>query len=144
MKRNGGGFLPLLCAVVVLSLNLASCGPAAEDGAGVSGDAAPASAAPAAEENSAQAASRNEGETHIVEIREFKFIPEIVTVKAGDRIVWRNMDIVPHTATEASRAWDSGNLGKDAEWSMTIETPGTSDYICAYHPSMKGKIVVSQ
>jgi plastocyanin len=37
-----------------------------------------------------------------VEIREFKFEPETLTVHEGDTVVWKNDEIVPHTATAVS------------------------------------------
>lgn len=78
--------------------------------------------------------------THVVEIRQFKFFPATLEVKPGDVIIWRNLDIAPHTAT--AKNWDSGNLGKDQSWSLKVTSKGTIEYICAYHPAMKGKIVV--
>ena len=89
-------------------------------------------------------ASEAEANTHIVEIRQFKFWPETMTVQQGDTIIWRNLDLVPHTATEQSREWDSGNLDKDGEWSLVVETAGRQDYFCAYHPSMKGTIIIER
>lgn len=82
--------------------------------------------------------------THIVEISQFKFWPETLTVQEGDMIIWRNLDVVPHTATELSREWDSGNLGKDNEWSMVVDATGRQDYFCVFHPSMKGSIIIEK
>ena len=36
--------------------------------------------------------------THTVTIDGFRFQPERLTVARGDRIVWVNKDVVPHTA----------------------------------------------
>jgi len=49
---------------------------------------------------------------------------------------------VPHTATEDAGAWDSGNLKNSDAWSLVAGAPGESNYICAYHPAMKGKFIV--
>ncbi|QUL36874.1 cupredoxin family copper-binding protein [Erythrobacter sp. JK5] len=78
--------------------------------------------------------------THVVEIRQFKFLPAMIKAKPGDVIVWKNLDIAPHTAT--AEAWDSGNLVRNQSWSLKVTRKGTIEYICAYHPAMKGKIVV--
>jgi|GEM_PF-4335873 len=80
--------------------------------------------------------------THIVEIRDFKFVPETITVKAGDRITWKNFDVVPHTATAIGKAWDSGNLGLDAEWSLIVKKSDGGDYLCLYHPVMQGRVII--
>lgn len=79
--------------------------------------------------------------THIVEIRDFKFEPDFLEVKAGDVVIWRNLDIAPHTATQTGGdGWDSGLLRRGEEWSMTVENVGEIDYLCTYHPSMKGRL----
>src|SRR5690606_33799554 len=46
---------------------------------------------------------------HVVEMREFKFVPARVEAAVGDTIVWVNKDAVPHTATDSAAAWDSGS-----------------------------------
>lgn len=88
-------------------------------------------------------AKGNEGtRTHVVEIRQFKFFPATLDVKTGDTITWKNLDAAPHTATAIGQAWDSGKLSRNQSWSLKITGKGTVEYICAYHPAMKGKIVV--
>ncbi|GJL95332.1 MAG: hypothetical protein DHS20C05_17370 [Hyphococcus sp.] len=82
--------------------------------------------------------------THVVEIRQFKFVPETITVEKGDVIIWRNLDVVPHTATSEGAKWDSGNLNNENEWSLVTNVAGKTDYICAYHPTMTGSIIVTE
>ena len=98
----------------------------------------------AAEHNAhaASVAAPETGTVHVIDIVDFRFEPEELTVAAGDRITWRNRDVVPHTATARDKSWDSGNINRDAEWSMVAPTAGMLDYICAYHPSMKGRITI--
>lgn len=79
--------------------------------------------------------------THVVEIRQFKFFPESLRVNAGDTIIWKNLDAAPHTAT--AQAWDSGRLNRNQSWSLRVTGKGTIEYICTYHPAMKGQIVVA-
>lgn len=99
----------------------------------------------AAEHNAhlASAASSETETVHVIDIVDFQFEPTTLTVAAGDRIIWRNRDVVPHTATAGDKSWDSGNLNRNEEWSMVAPGAGVLDYICAYHPSMKGRITVS-
>lgn len=104
---------------------LASCGEAEHDA------------------HATSAAAPETGTVHVIDIVDFRFEPAELTVSVGDRITWRNRDVVPHTATARDKSWDSGNLNRDAEWSMVAPAAGVLDYICAYHPSMKGRITIS-
>ncbi len=80
-------------------------------------------------------------ETHVVEMRGFEFFPAEVNAAIGDTIVWINKDVVPHTATAADGAWDSGLMETDDEFSLTIEADtSTGDYVCTFHPNMVGVI----
>lgn len=88
----------------------------------------------------ALAKEHSEATTHIVEIRQFKFYPATLRVKRGDTIVWKNIDAAPHTAT--SGQWDSGRLNRNQSWSFKVTSKGSIEYICAFHPMMKGKIIV--
>jgi len=54
-------------------------------------------------------ASDAAAQTHTVVIKGFKFNPAALTVHRGDRIVWRNKDLVPHTAT-SQRVLDSRSI----------------------------------
>ncbi|MDB5900411.1 MAG: blue (type 1) copper domain protein, partial [Ramlibacter sp.] len=79
--------------------------------------------------------------THTVTIDGMKFEPQTLTVKRGDKVVWRNKDIVPHTATSAG-TFDSGQLAAGASWSWTAGKAGRIAYVCTYHPGMKATVVV--
>jgi plastocyanin len=82
-------------------------------------------------------------ETHVVEMRGFEFFPAEVNAAVGDTIVWINKDVVPHTATAADGAWDSGLMETDDEFSLTIEADTSAgDYVCTFHPNMVGAISV--
>jgi plastocyanin len=83
-----------------------------------------------------------EPKEHTITIKDFKFVPATLTVNVGDTIVWKNEDIAPHTATaKGKNAFDSGNLDSGASWSYTVKKKDTYPYYCAYHLSMKGKLV---
>ena len=76
-----------------------------------------------------------------VGIDNFTFNPKVVTVKAGDTIVWTNNDDIPHTVADPgkfkSKALDTGD-----SYSFTFTTPGSYGYFCSLHPHMTGTIVV--
>jgi plastocyanin len=76
-----------------------------------------------------------------VDIADFKFKPVDVTVKAGAKVTWVNRDSAEHTATAAG-GFDTGAIVKGAKKTETFAKPGTYAYICAFHPFMKGTVVV--
>jgi plastocyanin len=80
-------------------------------------------------------------ETHVITIEGMKFALPTVTVKKGDKVVWQNKDIVPHTVTAAGK-FDSGEIKANGSWTWTAQAPGRYDYTCTYHPTMKGALVV--
>lgn len=80
------------------------------------------------------------GDAHVVEIRGFTFVPDTLVVKRGDTVVWRNQDVMPHTATSEGGAWGSPELGEGGTWRVVVQAGGA--YRCALHPTMRGVIVV--
>lgn len=79
--------------------------------------------------------------THTVAIEGMKFVPAALTVRRGDRVVWRNADVVPHTAT-AKKAFDSGSIAVGRSWSHVMTKPGRYEVLCTFHPGMKAVVVV--
>ena len=79
--------------------------------------------------------------THEVKIEGMQFTPASLTVKKGDKVVWRNADLVPHTATAAG-SFDSKTIAAGKSWSYTARKAGKHAYVCSLHPTMKGTLVV--
>ena len=79
--------------------------------------------------------------TATVEVRGFEFVPDVMHVRAGVRVVWENADGVAHTATSEG-AWDTGTIAAGGEGSQLFEQIGQFNYICSIHPAMTGRIVV--
>lgn len=80
--------------------------------------------------------------THTVTIEGMKFNPERLTVHRGDRIVWVNKDLFPHTVTADGRRFDSHSIAANASWSTVIAKAGDYAYTCSFHPTMKGIVSV--
>ncbi|HEV3088303.1 MAG TPA: cupredoxin family copper-binding protein [Candidatus Elarobacter sp.] len=78
----------------------------------------------------------------VVHIKNFAFVPDTVNIDAGQTVRWVEDDDTPHTVTASDKSFDSGNLNKKDAWTYAFSKPGTYAYICAYHPYMKGKVVV--
>ena len=79
--------------------------------------------------------------THTVAMDGTRFVPETITVKQGDRVVWVNKDPFPHTAT-ADRTFDSKSIAVGESWSYVARKPGEFAYVCTLHPGMKGTLIV--
>lgn len=74
-------------------------------------------------------------------ISDMKFQPEEIKVRKGNIVIWINKDLVAHCVTELnSQAWTSSTIPPDRSWKMTVTQ--SSNYHCAIHPVMKGKIVM--
>jgi len=78
---------------------------------------------------------------HVVTIDGMAFQPAMVRVKPGDKVVWRNKDVVPHTATAAG-SFDSGAIAPGKSWTWTARGKGQKPYVCVYHPGMKATLEV--
>jgi plastocyanin len=80
-----------------------------------------------------------------VSIADFKFGPPSVKVAAGGVVTFKNTDRASHTATASEGApasFDTGRLTQGASKPVTFAKPGTYAYVCAFHPYMKGSVVV--
>jgi plastocyanin len=82
---------------------------------------------------------------HAVAIVDFQFMPDGITIKAGDSVTWTNSGGKPHSATsDASGGFDSGVLSPgDAPFKQSFPTVGTFHYHCSIHSSMTGIITVN-
>ncbi len=82
-----------------------------------------------------------EVEEKIVNIINFSYNPESLTVPVGTKVVWINEDSEVHTVTSQGN-FDSGNMNQGEEFSYIFNQTGTFDYFCIPHPFMKGQIIV--
>lgn len=83
---------------------------------------------------------------HTVVIEGMHFKPATLDIRSGDSVTWVNKDIVEHTATtlaSAKQPFDSGLIGVGKTWKRTFKEVGTHDYLCTYHPTMKGVLKVA-
>ena len=69
------------------------------------------------------------------------YVPPTLTVARGTAVTWENRDPFPHTVTSAGH-FDSGSIAAGAHWRYVATKPGTFEYICTFHPNMKGVLVV--
>ena len=59
----------------------------------------------------------------------------------SDTVVWKNEDIVPHTAT-GKGVFDSQEIGSMKSWTYKTTRKGKFPYICTYHPTMSAELTV--
>lgn len=90
--------------------------------------------------DSPTASTKDASTTQVVTIQNMQFEPAELIVERGTRVVWVNKDLFPHTAT--ARAFDSGSIGTDASWSYVADQAGEHAYLCTFHPTMKGRLIV--
>ena len=77
-----------------------------------------------------------------VNVDNFTFGPETLTVPVDSTVTWLNKDDVPHTVASTDGVFRSKALDTDDKYSYTFTKPGTYEYFCSIHPKMVGKIIV--
>lgn len=80
-----------------------------------------------------------------VEIRNFAFNPENITVPLNTTVTWWNNDSVPHTVTSLSGAqasFDSGTRNPGSTFSFKFTVEGVYPYYCMIHTFMRGNVTV--
>ena len=140
--------VPVL-VLAIASLALAACGDdddATTDTGGGGGDttatAPPLSDDEETESGSAPAPSGDAALSEKVEIVEFTYEPDPVTIEEGGKVTWINRDSAPHTATADDGSFDTETLEQGKLKSESFKEPGSYPYFCEIHPSMRGTVEV--
>ena len=126
---------PLLVLAVALAGSLAACGSATGYGSG------------------GGSGSNNGGMPgpNQVFLENIAFVPATLTVSVGTTVQWVNQDGITHTVTKDSGpaggpAFNSGNLGGGASFSVRFDVAGTYQDHCTIHGSpgagMHGTVIV--
>lgn len=139
--------LAICAALGLLALGAAGCGG---DGGDDSGSATATESTGATTEagddsasgGSAPAPSGDAVRSAKVEIVDFAYDPDPVTIEEGGKAIWINRDSAPHTATAEDGSFDTGTLEQGKLKSETFKEPGTYAYICSIHPDMHGTVEV--
>lgn len=83
-------------------------------------------------------------ETHTVDIKKFKFTPQQLTIKAGDTVIWKNIE-----KRQYHNVWFKQLFEEEPEiifpgenYQLSFDKPGSYPYSCGPHPKMTGIIVV--
>ena len=79
--------------------------------------------------------------TSAVNIQNFAFAPNSVTIAVGDSVTWTNRDAASHSAKFSDRSTAVLSQGQSGTLQFTVA--GTFPYICGIHgASMQGTIIV--
>jgi plastocyanin len=146
------GLKPLLAAAMVaLSLGLVACGGSGSDSTSSEAETVPSGQGSeggegqGTDEESTESEPAPSGEaakSEKVQIVEFTYEPDPVVVQAGGKVIWRNEDTAPHTATADDGSFDTGVIEKGKLGSETFKKAGTFTYFCEIHPTMHGTVEV--
>lgn len=81
-------------------------------------------------------------EDTVIEVKNYMFVPQSITVKAGTVVTWKNTDQIPHGIADKNKLFRSPAIDTGETYSFTYTTPGTYSYFCTLHPYMTGTIIV--
>ena len=89
------------------------------------------------------AVSAATAETVEVAIRDFRFEPARVSIRAGDTVRWTNHEKrASHSVLFPAGALESERLFPGESWSRRFDSPGSQVYHCGPHPEMEGVVEV--
>ena len=88
--------------------------------------------------------SRNVPASVKVTISAFQFSPSPLKIPVGTPVVFVNKDPAPHTVTpdDGKSFQGTGRIVSGASKTVVFEKPGTFNYYCEIHTTMRGKVVV--
>ena len=86
------------------------------------------------------------GDSPQVIIKDFKFIPQEITIKRGQAIIWENREKRQYHSVwfEASGEEEPDYIFPDETYEREFEKSGTFPYRCGPHPKMIGTVHVTE
>ncbi len=131
------------CVLILGALFLGACGSDDDDN-GTTSSSQTETSAPAETESAGESAPEDTSAVRAgkVEIVDFSYEPDPITIQAGGKVIWINRDSESHTATAEDDSFDTGTLEEGKLKSESFKEPGTYAYICSIHPEMEGTLEV--
>ena len=77
-----------------------------------------------------------------VQIANFAFGPQAMTVPAGTTVTWANADDDAHSVVADDGGFKSKAMDTGDRFTFTFAKPGEYAYHCGLHPRMIGKVIV--
>lgn len=125
--------MPSRALIALLLVLAAGCGEKESGGSGTAGGTA------------TEPATASGGKTVPVRMKDILFVPEKISARVGQTVVWTNEDDVAHTVKAKSGAdFESKAISKGKTYKAKLTKAGTIDYVCTIHPSQTGTITVTQ
>jgi plastocyanin len=82
---------------------------------------------------------------HAMDQKGMRFVPEILTITAGDRVEFENHDGVEHSVYSPDHeTFELGTFRTDERRVRTFEAAGVYTILCRIHPEMLGYVFVGQ
>ncbi len=122
----------MAAAVLLLATALTGCTTTGEGGGSTATPHSPAQS------------TATSGAIRII-IKDFTYVPAVLTVRPGVKITVDNKDSAPHTVTASGGkgGFDTGTIKGGATATFTAPgKPGSYPYFCDIHEYMKGKLTV--
>jgi hypothetical protein len=80
----------------------------------------------------------------MVDMAQTRFVPDTLTITAGDTVTWTNRDSAMHNVVFLTGLGQTENFGLGQSASLRFVTVGTYKYLCALHgQSMSGSVTVN-
>ena len=130
MDGRGTRLLAVIAGVITLA-----CGGFAVAMAATSEDDADSGGAPSASAPAEGAVA--------VDIADFAFDPNPVSVPVGGAITWTNRDGLAHSVRSDDGALASSPIDQGQTYTATFAAAGEIAYYCGIHPSMTGTVTVT-
>lgn len=92
-------------------------------------------------------ASSAESKVFTVNINDMKFDPPSLEAHVGDTVIWKNLDIFPHTVSTPDKKKpriESGTILSGKSFSFKLRRVGSIDYFCRFHTVMKGSLKITE
>jgi plastocyanin len=79
-----------------------------------------------------------------VDVIDYGFSPQQISVQVGASITWTNDGEDGHDVTGSGPGgeWRSGPLAPSERYTRQFNLPGTFEYVCTIHPEMRGRVIV--
>jgi plastocyanin len=128
----------LALMLACLALGLVACGGDDDDDGGGGGAS-----------TTEQPSGGGGGGGATVSLKDIQFEPKDLTVNAGETITFTNDESIPHDVHKTSGPGEdfasgpSGGMQEGDTFELTLDEPGTYEYVCDVHaPGMSGTIEV--
>jgi plastocyanin len=140
--------LAAIAIVGVLAGGATACGSSTQASSPTTGHTSNPTSSPTAATSPSSTQSTTNGvsaKTAAVDIVNFSFKPDKVTIRVGGTVTWKQVDSVGHSVQSMSKPplWTTSPVMKPGQtFSHTFTKAGTYPYICGVHNFMMGTVVV--